>query len=268
MVFVIKNDETVKITRVPPIEGENLVMTLNTESPYRRWLIQDDIYKPGILRILPKVIQDIRLDKGEGERILSEIKESLVVLGISTFSPTEVPDSCPLEWMEQVKGVVDGWLGDDYDLTDRIIRFISLPKKTKEWIKNLPTLPRDRQIQELSESPESYLEEVYEYLPSIFRELLRLDLSESSPVIAIPEFLNRDLIQPTPDLPRLIYSEFKLGEDLGGDEIVSRLERLYQKSGINKKAMIKDLYEFFNIVPSRSRTNGTRGYRIDTRKIL
>ena len=49
-------------------------MTLNTESPYRRWLIQDDIYKPGILRILPKVIQDIRLDKGEGERILSEMQ--------------------------------------------------------------------------------------------------------------------------------------------------------------------------------------------------
>lgn len=151
--------------------------------------------------------------------------------------------------------------------------YINLPSESKLFLKKLKLFGRrdSNMLNELRNSNINVVEEIWDLLPSWIIEDIKLFGEDIKPgnYQKNPEFkISKAIVSNDINLAELFYEEFKLSEDLTGDEIKARIGKIYEKYNIPGVPKIQDLWNYFEISQSRSRVTGIRGYRINTRKII
>lgn len=147
--------------------------------------------------------------------------------------------------------------------------YINLSTESKLFLKKLRLIGR-RDSNILCNSSIN-LEEIWDLLPSwiiedikLFGDKVKLGVYQKNPEFKI----SKTIVSNDVNLAELFYEEFKLSEDLTGDEIKARIGKIYEKYNIPGTPKIQDLWNYFEVSQSRSRVTGIRGYRINTRKIV
>ena len=113
------------------------------------------------------------------------------------------------------------------------------------------------------------LENIIDFLPINLKESIRIFgiYGDSAKRKSSLEFTKSGNLEASeyPSLREEIRKEFKLGEVwISGDSnIKNRLSKVYQKCGITDTPKIKDLFEFFDIVPTW--VGSQRAYRLNYR---
>lgn len=156
---------------------------------------------------------------------------------------------------------------------ERAIEYKELSNSDLDFLDRFYKLPNDiKKSDWLGNNIDSALfNRIYNFLPRKFVEELKVFGSNRTVTSSRPleelEFNISSKLYPDPKpLSEIFYKEFKLWEDLTGEEIRDRIRDLYIKNGITKCPLIQDIFEFFEVTPTRSRISGKRGYKLMLRK--
>ena len=281
MIRILKKNNLLYISGEPRTESElgntellymyeNLEWNEDIKNRVRPFKIlgkQDEIYKLSLLNKLPDILyQPAKLemiDQSRTQEILTEIDQVAQLLGLDKdiHEIPEITYTCDL-W-----NYIDTLYPKGLNI---LLEYYELGKADKELIQKIYKAPGN--LKKLDLARNSNWERIYNFLPEFIQENLAFfgsDVGIIRTSTETPEFRNQEKLGPKiPKLQDEIYKEFKLGEiflDGAAVEVKRRLQKIYDLCEIKKTPKVKDLEEFFIIVPCWSR--GKRGFRIDFRKL-
>ncbi len=286
MINVVKQGDFVYFSENSREEGTELLFSvenLSLEDLYkifRPWEClwrRDHSYKLSLIDKFPELIQEaseipdlVSIQEGdlqkEEEKFL-DLLGILVTLGtIDEFQGR----SMNIRYVPKYTVDIFTYLEDKYGSYLKGIYEILclLPKDCINFLRVLSTKKfKLKYIQENYSSID--LENIIDFLPVNLKESIRLFgiYGDSMKRKSSLEFTKSGNLE-APEYPSLreeIRKEFKLGEVWvsGDSSIKSRLSEVYQRCGITDTPKIKDLFEFFDIVPTW--VGSQRAYRLNYR---